>query len=76
MKIAFGSDTPGAPHGENAGEFALMVEVGMTPHGAILAATQQAAKLIGEWDDLGSVETGKWPISSPLVPILSTTSAP
>lgn len=32
----------------------------MTPQGSILAATQQAAKLLGEWDDLGSVETGKW----------------
>lgn len=59
VKIAFGSDAPGAPHGENAGEFSLMVEAGMSPHEAILAATREAAKLLGEWDELGSVEAGK-----------------
>lgn len=59
VKIAFGSDAPGVPHGENAGEFELMVEGGMSPHEAILGSTREAAKLLGEWDELGSVEAGK-----------------
>lgn len=59
VKIAFGSDAPGVTHGDNAGEFALMVEAGMSPHEAILAATREAAKLLGEWETLGSVEAGK-----------------
>jgi len=59
VKVAFGTDPPVFPHGENAGEFALMVEGGMTPEEAILSATREAAKLLGEWDRLGSVEEGK-----------------
>ena len=31
MKIAFGTDQGLVPHGENAKEFALMVDAGMTP---------------------------------------------
>lgn len=60
VKVAFGTDPPVFPHGENAGEFALMVEGGMTPEEAILTATQEAAKLLGEWDRLGSIEKGKY----------------
>jgi imidazolonepropionase-like amidohydrolase len=59
LRIAFGTDTAVSPHGENAREFALMVEAGMTPMGAIVAATLTAAEHIGQLPHLGSLEPGK-----------------
>lgn len=48
-KVAMGSDagTPYNPHGENARELALMVQAGMTPIDALIAATGHAADLLG-----------------------------
>ena len=43
VKIAFGTDTGVSAHGDNAGEFALLVKAGLTPLEAILAATVNAA---------------------------------
>ena len=43
MKIAFGTDTGVSAHGDNAQEFALLVQAGMTPLQAIQAATVNAA---------------------------------
>ncbi|MBA2934122.1 amidohydrolase family protein [Sphingomonas sp. CGMCC 1.13654] len=60
VKIAFGTDQGLVPHGENAGEFALMVQAGMTPMDAILAATRNAADLIGDSKDIGSVQPGRF----------------
>ena len=59
LKIAFGTDTAVSPHGENAREFVLMVEAGMTPMQAIVAATVTAAEHIGQAKHLGSIEPGK-----------------
>lgn len=59
VKIAFGTDSGVSPHGENAREFALMVEAGMTPMEAIHSATRVAAELLEIEDDLGSIEPGK-----------------
>lgn len=59
VKIAFGTDSGVSPHGENAREFALMVEGGMPPMVAIQAATMEGAKLLRMDDKLGSVEAGK-----------------
>ena len=59
VKIAFGTDQGVAAHGENAREFIYMVEAGMTPMAAIQAATIRAATLLGEEQELGSVEAGK-----------------
>jgi imidazolonepropionase-like amidohydrolase len=47
------------PHGDNAREFALMVEAGMTPVDAIKAATLTAAKLLDIADDVGAIAPGK-----------------
>lgn len=59
VKIAFGTDTGVTKHGENADEFAYMVENGMTPMQAIFAATVAAADLIDKSDSLGTIEPGK-----------------
>ena len=59
VKIAFGTDTGVSQHGDNAQEFALMVEAGMPPLEAIRSATWNAAELVGMRDQLGSLEAGK-----------------
>ena len=60
VKIAFGTDTGPLPHGENAKEFEIMVEYGMTPLQAIQSATIVAAELMG-WEKLvGSIDKGKY----------------
>lgn len=60
VKIAFGTDTFGmSAHGENAQEFALMVDAGMKPMDAIRAATGVAAELLGS-KDVGRVEAGRF----------------
>ncbi|WEK44165.1 MAG: amidohydrolase family protein [Candidatus Sphingomonas colombiensis] len=58
VKIAFGTDTGVSKHGDNAKEFALMVNAGMTPAAAIRAATVSAADALGR-DDIGSITPGK-----------------
>ena len=59
VPIAFGTDAGVFPHGENAGEFALMVGLGMDPIAALRAATSSAADLIGLGDRIGAIEPGK-----------------
>ena len=61
VKIAFGTDTFGLSlHGENAQEFALLVHAGLTPMETILTATHNAADLIGDAKDIGSVQPGRY----------------
>jgi imidazolonepropionase-like amidohydrolase len=59
VPIAFGTDMGVGPHGQNAGEFALMVEAGMTCADAIKAATVTAAKLLDISNDAGTLAAGK-----------------
>jgi len=60
VPIAFGTDAGVGPHGENAQEFKLLVDAGMTPMQALVAATSSAAKLLG-WDaNVGTLAAGKW----------------
>ena len=59
VKIAFGTDTGVTPHGDNAKEFKLMVDAGMTEQEAILSATFHASILLGEQETLGSISEGK-----------------
>jgi imidazolonepropionase-like amidohydrolase len=60
VKIAFGTDTFGlSAHGENAQEFALLVQAGMTPMQAIVTATRNAADLIGS-SDIGEIQPGRY----------------
>jgi imidazolonepropionase-like amidohydrolase len=59
VRIAFGTDMGVGPHGENAREFALMVEAGMTNADAIKAATVTAAELLDISDLAGTLAPGK-----------------
>jgi imidazolonepropionase-like amidohydrolase len=60
VKIAFGTDSAVYPHGDNAREFAYMVEAGMPAAYALQAATTHAAELLKQAKDLGSIEAGKY----------------
>lgn len=60
VKIAFGTDSGVSPHGENAKEFSLMIEAGMSEKDAILSATLYASELLGEKENLGSISIGKY----------------
>jgi imidazolonepropionase-like amidohydrolase len=59
-KLAFGTDAGVYPHGDNAKQFADMVEWGMQPMDAIQAATIRAADLIGWSDKVGTLEVGHY----------------
>ena len=60
VKIAFGTDAAVYPHGQNAKEFAYMVEAGMPPMFVIQAATTHGAQLLKKEKDLGSIAPGKF----------------
>jgi imidazolonepropionase-like amidohydrolase len=59
VRITFGTDMGVGPHGQNAREFALMVEAGMTSADAIKAATAEAAELLDIADVAGSLAPAK-----------------
>ena len=58
VRIAFGTDAGVSKHGRNADEFELMVQHGMTPASAIVAATTNAADLLGLKDEVGALRPG------------------
>jgi imidazolonepropionase-like amidohydrolase len=58
VKIVFGTDAGRVKHGTNAGEFALMVSLGMQPMRAIQSATSLAAELLRLEDEIGAVRAG------------------
>ena len=59
VKIAFGTDAGVYKHGLNGLEFQYMVEAGMPAIETIMAATINAAELLGELENIGSLEPGK-----------------
>lgn len=61
MKIAAGTDagTPFNPHGDLALELEKMVEFGLPPMLALVAATANAAELLQMQDSVGRIEAGK-----------------
>ncbi|UOQ74988.1 metal-dependent hydrolase family protein [Hymenobacter cellulosilyticus] len=59
VKIAFGTDASVYRHGVNALEFQYMVEAGMPAYEALRAATFSAAELLGQTENLGTLEAGK-----------------
>jgi imidazolonepropionase-like amidohydrolase len=58
VNIAFGTDAGVYPHGDNAKQFAYMVQYGLTPAQAIRSATSEAAKLLGRDSSLGRIAEG------------------
>lgn len=58
VPIAFGTDMGVGPHGENAREFLYMAEAGMAPLDTLQTATWNAARLLGEEDELGLIAEG------------------
>ena len=60
VKIAFGTDAAVYPHGLNAREFNVYVQLGMTPMEAMRTSWVNAANLLGWGDKIGSIEAGKW----------------
>lgn len=60
VNVAFGTDTGVSRHGDNAQEFALMVEAGFTPEAAIRAATVVASEHVQMAKDIGTLEAGKY----------------
>ena len=60
VKIAFGTDSGVSPHGENAKEFSLMIQAGMSEKDSILSATRYASELLGESENVGSIVNGKF----------------
>jgi len=60
VKIGMGTDAAVYPHGLNAHELEVYVQLGMTPLGAIQSATINDADLLGWKDKIGALEVGKW----------------
>jgi imidazolonepropionase-like amidohydrolase len=59
VRIGLGTDAAVYPHGLNAGEFHLMVDLGMKPVDALKAGASSDAELLGLDKQVGSLEAGK-----------------
>src|SRR5438477_1956770 len=59
VKIGLGTDAAVYPHGQNAKEFKLMVDLGMPPIEALRAGTSADADLFGIAQKVGTLEKGK-----------------
>jgi imidazolonepropionase-like amidohydrolase len=59
VKIGLGTDAAVYPHGQNAKEFKLMVDLGMPPIEALRAGTSVDADLFGISQKVGTLEKGK-----------------
>jgi imidazolonepropionase-like amidohydrolase len=60
VRMLFGTDAGVYPHGQNARQFAKMVEWGMTPMEAIQAATKNAAEALDQTANLGAIAPGRY----------------
>jgi imidazolonepropionase-like amidohydrolase len=60
VKMLFGTDGGVYPNGDNARQFAKMVEWGMSPMEAIQAATKNAAEALDKTADLGAIAPGRY----------------
>ena len=59
VKVVAGTDAGGWVHGNNAQELQCLVEAGMTPMQALVAATGWAAEACGLGKEVGTVQPGK-----------------
>lgn len=60
VPYAFGTDSGVSAHGDNAREFVLMVEAGVSPIDAIRSATITPAKILGVSADSGEIKVGQF----------------
>jgi imidazolonepropionase-like amidohydrolase len=60
VKMIFGTDGGVYPNGDNAKQFATMVQWGMTPLQAIQAATVNAGEALGRPGDVGTISIGRY----------------
>jgi imidazolonepropionase-like amidohydrolase len=58
VTIAFGTDSGVSAHGDNAREFELYVEAGMTPMEAIASATTVGARHVRLEEEIGRIAPG------------------
>jgi imidazolonepropionase-like amidohydrolase len=58
VPIAFGTDAGVFPHGQNAQEFQLLVDAGMSPREALASATSVAARALGMEREIGRIARG------------------
>lgn len=58
VKVVTGTDEGGWEHGNNAHEISMLVEAGMAPMRAIVAATGHAALCLGLEAEIGRVANG------------------
>lgn len=58
VTVAFGTDAGVFEHGQNAGEFALLVKNGLTPAEAVASATTVAARTLGLENEIGRIAPG------------------
>ena len=59
VPVALGTDATVFPHGLNARELAVLVELGMAPADAVRAATLHAARLLGLEREVGTLAAGR-----------------
>ncbi len=59
VKIVFGTDAGGFPHGDNLKQLSRMVQFGMTPMQALQSATVNAAEVLKN-QELGVLEAGRY----------------
>ena len=60
LPIGLGTDSGVIPHGANAGELRIRVQLGESPMSAIVSATRVNAEIVGWQDLVGTVETAKF----------------
>ena len=59
VPLALGTDATVFPHGLNARELAVLVELGLSPADAVRAATVHAARLLGLEGEVGALANGR-----------------
>jgi len=60
VKMVMGTDAGVYPHGGNLQQLSRMVEFGMTPMQALQAASINAATVLRQTDNIGSIATGRY----------------